>query len=94
MLEREQDFSARSRNPGPEPALELLPSSALSSAQIFKAYPKIVTLENRTFHLLFIPDILTCYEQLTAARLKTNKKLPLDVKPTTRQLTDRRRLGK
>ena len=31
--------SARSRNPGPESALELLPSSALSSAQVFKAYP-------------------------------------------------------
>jgi hypothetical protein len=41
----------------------LLPSSALSSAQVFKAYPKIAALENRTFHLLFKPDILTCYEQ-------------------------------
>jgi hypothetical protein len=29
-----------SRNPGPESALELLPSSALSSAQAFTAYPK------------------------------------------------------
>ena len=43
--------------------LQLLPSSALSSAQVFKAYPKIAALENRTFHLLFKPDILTCYEQ-------------------------------
>ena len=54
---------ACSYNPGPESALELLPSSALSSAQVFKAYPKIAALENRTFHLLFKPDILTCYEQ-------------------------------
>lgn len=53
---------ACSYNPGPESALELLPSSALSSAQVFKAYPKIAALENRTFHLLFKPDILTCYE--------------------------------
>ena len=54
---------ACSYNPGPESALELLPSSALSSAQVFKAYPKIAALENRTFHLLFKPDILTCHEQ-------------------------------
>jgi hypothetical protein len=53
----------RSRNPGPESALELLPSSALSSAQVFKAYPKTAALENRTFHLLIKPDILTCYQQ-------------------------------
>jgi hypothetical protein len=56
--------STCSHNPGPESALELLPSSALPSAQVFTAYPKIVALENRTFHLLFKPDILTCYEQL------------------------------
>jgi hypothetical protein len=55
--------SACSRNPGPESALELLPSSALPSAQAFKAYPKIAALDNRTFHLLFKPDILTCYQQ-------------------------------
>jgi len=40
----------------------LLPSSALPFAQVFTAYPKTVALENRTFHLLFKPDILTCYE--------------------------------
>jgi len=56
------DLSAHSRNPGPESALELLPSSALSSAQVFTAYPEITMLDNRTFHLLFKPDILTCYE--------------------------------
>ena len=54
--------SACSRNPGPESALELLPSSALSSVQVPKAYPQIAALENRTFHLLFNPDILTCYQ--------------------------------
>jgi hypothetical protein len=54
--------STRPHNPGPESALELLPSSALPSAQVFKAYPKIAALENRTFHLLFKPDILTCYQ--------------------------------
>ena len=60
---REQvEPSACSRNPGPESALELLPSSALPSTQVFKAYPKIAALENRTFHLLFKPDILTCYQ--------------------------------
>jgi hypothetical protein len=53
---------ACSRNPGPESALELLPSSVLSSAQAFKAYPNNRALENRTFHLLFKPDILTCYQ--------------------------------
>ena len=37
--------SACSRNPGPEQALELLPSSALPSAQVFKADPKIAALE-------------------------------------------------
>jgi hypothetical protein len=47
---------------GPESALELLPSSALPSAQVFTAYPKTAALENRTFHLLFKPDILTCYQ--------------------------------
>jgi hypothetical protein len=31
--------SARSCNPGPESALELLPSSALSSAQVSEGYP-------------------------------------------------------
>ena len=31
--------------PGPESALELLPSSALPSAQVVKAYPKIAALE-------------------------------------------------
>ena len=46
--------------------LELLPSSALPSTQVFKAYPKTVALENRTFHLLFKPDILTCYQQARA----------------------------
>lgn len=56
--------STCSHNPGPESALELLPSSALPSAQVFTAYPKIVALENRTFHLLFKPDILTCYEHV------------------------------
>lgn len=60
---RSKSSSACSRNPGPESALELLPSSALPSAQVFKAYLKIAVLENRTFHLLFKPDILTCYEQ-------------------------------
>ena len=60
---------ACSYNPGPESALELLPSSALSSAQVFKAYPKIAALENRTFHLLFKPDILTCYEQSFTERV-------------------------
>jgi hypothetical protein len=44
-------------------ALELLPSSALPSTQVFTTYPNIVVLENRTFHLLIKPDILTCYEQ-------------------------------
>jgi len=43
----------------------LLPSSALSSAQVFTAYPEITMLDNRTFHLLFKPDILTCYEHST-----------------------------
>ena len=74
MLDREQiRSSACSRNPGPETALELLPSSALSSAQVFKAYPKIAALENRTFHLLFKPDILTCYQQfkMRVVRLET-----------------------
>lgn len=56
--------SACSHNPGPESALELLPSSALPSAQVVKAYPKTVALENRTFHLLFKPDILTCDEHI------------------------------
>src|SRR5947209_18466255 len=60
---RASHASACSHNPGPESALELLPSSALPSAQAFKAYPKIAALEIRTFHLLFKPDILTCYEQ-------------------------------
>src|SRR5947209_20130636 len=60
---RASHASACSHNPGPESALELLPSSALPSAQVFKAYSKIVALENRTFHLLFKPDILTCYQQ-------------------------------
>ncbi|MDQ2773398.1 MAG: hypothetical protein M3Y57_00480, partial [Acidobacteriota bacterium] len=47
---------------------ELLPSSALSSAQVFKAYPKIAALENRTFHLLIKPDILTCYQHKSLLR--------------------------
>jgi hypothetical protein len=68
--------SACSHNPGPESALELLPSSALSSAQVFIAYPEIAALENRIFHLLFKPDILTCYQQgkapLTAAFVARN----------------------
>src|SRR5881227_105097 len=37
---------------------QFLRSSALSSAQVFKAYPKIAALENRTFHLFIKPDIL------------------------------------
>jgi hypothetical protein len=46
IADREQlDASVCSRNPGPELALELLPSSALPSTQVFKAYPKIVALE-------------------------------------------------
>src|SRR5947209_16976596 len=65
---RASHASACSHNPGPESALELLPSSALPSAQVFKAYSKIVALENRTFHLLFKPDILTCYQHLRARR--------------------------
>src|SRR5947209_7505508 len=37
---------------------QFLRSSALFSAQVFQAYPKIAALENRTFHLLIKPDIL------------------------------------
>jgi hypothetical protein len=49
LLDREQvRCLACSHNPGPESALELPPSSALSSARVFKHYPKIETLENRT----------------------------------------------
>lgn len=40
---------ACSCNPGPEPALELLPSSALSSAQAFTAYAKTVKLRKPEF---------------------------------------------
>src|SRR3954454_11069056 len=47
---------------------QFLRSSALSSAQVFKAYPKIAALENRTFHLFIKPDILTCYQQLLHLR--------------------------
>ncbi len=39
--------AACSRNPGPESALELLPSSALSSAQVFTAYPETLSWKNR-----------------------------------------------
>jgi transposase len=55
----------------------LLPSSALPFAQVFTAYPKTVALENRTFHLLFKPDILTCYEQeVNLAHAQHTKTLP------------------
>jgi hypothetical protein len=46
---RASPASACSRNPGPEPALELLPSSALSSAQVFTAYPKTARLAKSEF---------------------------------------------
>jgi hypothetical protein len=49
---RASPVAACSHNPGPESALELLPSSALPSAQVVKAYPKIAALENRIFQLL------------------------------------------
>ncbi|MBV8829438.1 MAG: hypothetical protein JO108_09465 [Acidobacteriaceae bacterium] len=40
LLEREQvNLPLAPAIPGPESALELLPSSALSSAQVFTAYP-------------------------------------------------------
>jgi hypothetical protein len=64
LLEREQvKLPLAPAIPGPESALELLPSSALPSAQVFTAYLTNAVLENRTFHLLFKPDILTCYQQ-------------------------------
>ena len=46
---RASPASACSRHPGPEPALELLPSSALSSTQVFTAYPKTARLAKSEF---------------------------------------------
>ena len=60
---RASHSSARSRNPGPESALELLPSSAPLRSGLH-SLSQIVALENPTFHLLFNPDILTCYQHI------------------------------
>jgi hypothetical protein len=54
--------AARSHNPGPEPALELRPRIALSSAQVQVRLADLdASRQHRTFHLLIKPDILTCY---------------------------------
>ena len=47
-----------------EPALELRPRIALSSAQVEMslADPRS-RRQHRTFHLLIKPDVLTCYQQ-------------------------------
>ena len=65
MWKREQP--CRSRSSGPGSALELRPRIALPSATGEKSLADLdAAKQHRTIHLLFKPDILTCYQQLFA----------------------------
>ena len=61
MWKREQP--CRSRSSGPGSALELRPRIALPSATGEKSLADLdAAKQHRTIHLLFKPDILTCYQ--------------------------------